>query len=93
MGGVLQWAAPVNGETVDCPPMGMWSEVACLQEDWAPPQDWWQVEVTPEAVGVALGIVRRSFERQSAHEAAGTVGWLLLTVLKRSTEETQEMVA
>ena len=33
MGGVLQRAAPVNGETVDHPPMGMWSEVACLLED------------------------------------------------------------
>ena len=51
------------------------------------------MEVTPEAVGVALGIVNRSFEKQSAREAAGTVGWLLLTVLKRSTEETQEMAA
>ena len=27
MGGVLQQAAPVNGETVDHPPVGMWSEV------------------------------------------------------------------
>ena len=84
---VLQWAAPVNRETVDCPPMGMWSEVACLLEDWAPPQDWRQVEVTPKAVGEAFGIVSRYFEKQSAHEAAGTVGWLLLTVLKKSTEE------
>ena len=82
MGRVLQWGAPVNGETVDHPPMGMWSEVACLLEDWTPAQDWRQVEVTPEAVGVALGIVSRSFEKQSAHEAVGTVGWLLLTVLK-----------
>ena len=86
MGGLLQRAAPVNGETVDHPPMGMWSEVACLLEDWVPPQDWRQVEVTPEAVGVAHGIISRSFEKQSACEAAGTVGWLLLTVLKRSTE-------
>ena len=93
MGGVLQRAAPVNEETVDCPPMGMCSEVACLLEDWAPPQVWRQVKVTPEAVGVALDIVSRSFEKQSACEAAGTVGWLLLPVLKRSTEETQEMVA
>ena len=100
MGGVLQWAAPVNGETVDCPLMGMWSEVACLLEDWSPSQDWRQVQVIPEAVGVALGIVSRSFERQSAHEAVGTVGWLLLTVLKKSTDKrntllkkTQEMVA
>ena len=53
---------PVNGETVDCPLMGMWSEVACLLEDWAPPQDWRQVEVTPEAVGVSLSIVSKSFE-------------------------------
>ena len=73
--------------------MGMWSEVACLLEDWAPPQDWRQVEVTPEAVGVALDIVSRSFEKQSTGEAAGTMGWLLLTVLIRSTEETQEMAA
>ena len=36
------------------------------------------MEVTPEAVGVALGIVSRSFEKQSARE---------------STEETQEMAA
>ena len=79
---MLQWAALVNGETVDCPAMGMWSEVACLLEDWAPPQDWRQVEVIPEAVGVTLGIVSRSFDRQSACEAAGTVGWLLLKVLK-----------
>ena len=87
MGGVLPWAAPVNGEIGDRPPMGMWSEVACLLEDWAPPQDWRQVEVTPEAVGVALGIVSRSFEKKSAHEAVGTVGWLLLTILEKSTEE------
>ena len=73
MGGVLQQAAPVNGETVDHPLVGMWSEVACLLEDWAPLQDWRQVEVTPEAVGVALGIVSRSFEKHSAQEAAGTV--------------------
>ena len=77
----------------------MWSEVTCLLEGWVPPQDWRQVEVIPEAVGVALGIVSRSFERQSAHKAAGTVGWLFLTVSKRSTEKdiflkkTQEMVA
>ena len=45
----------------------------------------------PEVVGAALGIASRSFEKQSAREAAGTVGWLLLRVLKRSTEETQEM--
>ena len=90
----------MNGETVDCPPMDMWSEVACLLEDWAPPQDWRPVEVIPEAAGVALGIISRHFERQSAREAVGTVGWLLLTVLKKSTEEkdtllkkTQEMVA
>ena len=81
MRGVLQRAAPVNGETVDHPPMGMWSEVACLLEAWAPPQDWRQVEVTPEAVGVAPDTVSRSFEKQSAREAAGTVGWLLLTIL------------
>ena len=89
MGGVLQQTAPVNGKTVDHPPVGMWCEVACLLENWASPQDWRQVEVTPEAVGVALSIVSRSFEKQSAHEAAGTVGWLLLTVLKRSAAETQ----
>ena len=82
MGGVLQQAAPVNGETVDHSPMGMWPEVACLLEDWGPPQDWRQVEVTPEAVGVALGIVSRSFENQSAGEAVGTMGLLLPTVLK-----------
>ena len=100
MGGVLQQAAPVNGEIVDCPPVGMWSEVSYLLEDWASPQNWRQVEVTPEAVGVALGIVSRSFEKQSAREAVGTVGWLPLTRLKKSTEEkdmllkkTQEMVA
>ena len=57
------------------------------------------MEVIPEAVRIALGIVSRSFERQSACEAAGTVGWLLLTVLKKSTDEnmplqeTQEMAA
>ena len=74
MGGVLQQAAPVNGETVDHPSMGMWSEVACLLEGWAPPQDWRQVEVRPEAVGVALSIASRSFEKQSAWDTAGTVG-------------------
>ena len=51
------------------------------------------MKVTPKLVGVALGIVSRSFEKQSACEAVGTVGWLLLTVLKGSTEETQEMAA
>ena len=54
MGGVLQRAAPVNGEAVGCPPVGMWSEVASFLEGWAPPQDWRQVEVTPEAVGVLV---------------------------------------
>ena len=63
MGGVLQGAAPVNRETVDHLPMGIWSEVAYLLEDWAPPHDWRQVEMAPEAVGVALGIVSRSFEK------------------------------
>ena len=64
MGGVLQQVDPMTGETVDHPPMGMWSEVACLLEGWASPQDWRQLEMTPEAVGVALGIVSRSFEKQ-----------------------------
>ena len=45
------------------------------------------MEVTLEAIGVALGIVSRSSEKQSACEAVGTVDWLLLTVLKNSTEE------
>ena len=39
-----------------------------------------QVEVTPEAVGVGLGITNTSFEKQSACEAVGTVGWLLLSL-------------
>ena len=47
----------MNRETVDYPPVRMWPEMACLLEDWAPPQNWRQVEVIPEAVGVALGIV------------------------------------
>ena len=56
--------------------------------------------MTPEAVGVALGIVNWSLEKQSAHKASGTVGLLFLTVLKNSTEEkdmllkkTQKMAA
>ena len=53
MGGVLQWAAPMSEEKVDGTPVGTWSEVACLLEGWSPPQDWRQVEVIPEAVGVA----------------------------------------
>ena len=61
MGGVLLPAAPVNGETADCPPMDMWSEVACLLEDGAPPHNWRQVEVIPEAVAIALVIVSRAF--------------------------------
>ena len=65
----------------------MWSEVACLLEVWAPPQDWREVEVTPEAVEVSLIVIRRSFEKQSAHEAVGTVSWPFPKVLKKSTDE------
>lgn len=63
-GWVLQCAAPIDRETFECPPVGMWSGVACPLEDWGPPQDLGAVKVTPEAVEVALGIIRRSFENQ-----------------------------
>lgn len=55
--------------------------------------------MTPELEEVALGIVRRSFEKQSTCEVAGTVGHLFLTILKTTDEknvllkETQEMAA
>ena len=54
MGGVLQQVAPVDGETLLYPPLVMWSEVACLLEDLAPPHAWGEVEVMPEAVEGAL---------------------------------------
>lgn len=64
----------------------MWSEVPCLLEDWVLPQDWGEVEVMCEAVEMALGMLRRSFVRQSAHKV-GTMGWLFLTILKKAADE------
>lgn len=57
----IQWVVPMDGEIFKCPPVDMWSDIACLLEDWAPPQDWEGVEVRPEAVGMALGKISRSF--------------------------------
>ena len=45
------------------------------------------MKVIPEAVEVDLSIIRRSFEKHSAHKVVGTKGWLFLTVLKKSTDE------
>lgn len=54
MGEMLQPAAHVSWETVVSPCMCMRSEVAYLQEDWVPPQDWRHVEFTCDAVGFPL---------------------------------------
>ena len=74
MGGVLQWAAPVDGETLGCPQVDVWSEVACLLECRAPSQDWEVVEATPRQVGKALGIISRFLEKQRASEVVGKAG-------------------
>ena len=50
VGRALQRAASMDGETFECPPKDGRSDIACLLEDWVPPQDWGEVEVTPEAV-------------------------------------------
>lgn len=74
IGVVFQWAVRVDGGAFECPPMDMWSEVACLLQDWAPLQDWEEAEATPEAVNLALSKIVNSLKKQSVHEAAGTVG-------------------
>lgn len=70
--------------------MGMWSKVACFLEDWALPQDWWEVEVKLEAAEVALGKIRKFFVKERAHNVAGTVCWLFLLVLKKVMDEKEE---
>ena len=80
----------MDGKTFECFPMDMWSEMACLLEDWAPPQYLRQVEVTPETVGVALGIMRcpeSGALRNRVPLEWWELGWLFFTVLKRSTDE------
>lgn len=83
IGGVLQWAVPTKKEILEkplmddeilgYPPMGMWSKVALLLEEWAPPQDSGEVEVLPEAVLEALYKIEKSLKKQAAHVVAGAV--------------------
>lgn len=59
--------------------------MAFFLREWAPPQDWEEVEVMPEAVTEALHETGRSLQKQSAPKAVGTMGWLFLTVLKKKS--------
>lgn len=74
----------MDGGTSECTPVDMWSDMACVLEDWAPPRGWEGVEVTPEAAGQALGIVSRPFEKQSARQAAGAMASFFGTVLRKA---------
>lgn len=55
-------------------PSGHCSKVACLLEDFAPLQDWEEVEVTPEAVKLDFSNIGSSLKKQSASEEARTMG-------------------
>lgn len=55
-------------------PSGHCSKVACLLEDFAPLQDWEEVEVTPEAVKLDFSNIGSSLKKQSAREEARTMG-------------------
>lgn len=68
--------------------MGTWTEVACLPVEWAPSQDWGEVEVMAEALVEALYEIRKSLNKQVASMVAGTISWLFLTVLRPSKRRT-----
>ena len=80
-------AVPMDGQTLECPPVDVWSDVACLLEDYAPPQDWERGEAIPEAVKLALSKIGNSLEKQSVYEATGMVGSFVLTILREAVRE------
>lgn len=61
-------------------------------EEWAPPRDWGEVKLMPEAVIEALHKVGRPLEKQRACKAVGSVDWLFLTVLKKAMWEKDELL-
>lgn len=56
-------------------------------KEWAPPWDFGEVEVMPEAVIEDLHETGRSLEKHRAFKVAGTMGWLFFTVLRKAVEE------
>lgn len=67
---IFQQAAPVDGEET---PMGIWSRVICLLEEWASPKNWGMVGA-PEAMELVLCKMGDSLGELSVHAVAGTVG-------------------
>lgn len=65
-------------------PMSTWPEEVVFLEEWAPPQDWEGVEMTPGAVVEALNEIEKSLKKQDAHQlmVVAAVGWLFLSVKK-----------
>lgn len=64
----------VDGETPGNPPVGIWSWVICLLEDWTPPQNWREVGM-PEAVEFALHKIGEYLWELGVHAVVGTVGY------------------
>lgn len=78
-------------EIVECPPLSIWSEVAVLLKEWAPPQDWDELEGTPGAV-VAIPGIGRSLKKWDARMAVGAVGWLFPTMLRKAVKEKDRLL-
>lgn len=78
---------PVNGgNSPGDSPAGIWTGVKHLIDEWAPPQNWRKVE-TPKAVMLILHEITDCLGGLSDCGAAGTVGWLFLMALERTTKE------
>lgn len=67
--------------------LGICSRVACLLEDWTPPQDW-RVVMLSWAPELALCKIWDSSWELSIQKAEGAVGWKFLTQLEKVTVET-----
>lgn len=87
MGGEILQGAPVGEDIFGCPPVGMWSEMAFLLEEWALPQDWGEGEVTPEAVVQALHKIGKSLEKQRSCGSGSRGVALSHSVKKEATHE------
>lgn len=70
-------------EILGCPPLSIQSKVAVVLEEWAPPQEWEEVDVMPGAVVEALHKSDKSLKKQDAHLSEGAICWLFPPVLKR----------
>lgn len=83
--------APMAKEIADCPPLSIWSEVAVLLKEWAPPQNWDELEGTPGAV-VAIHGIGKSLKKWDARMAVEAVGWLFRTMLRKAVKEKDRLL-